>query len=1401
MDKNKNLDVKQSVVKSKRKNEVDTMGKDMDAKQGTQVGDYFVGLDIGTNSVGWAVTNENYELLKAKGKDMWGSRLFEEGQPAADRRVKRSAGRRYNRRKFRLTLLEELFDDEIKKVDPYFYLRLHESQAHQEDKSKNNKGQYFLFNDKNYTDKNFHKDYPTIYHLRYELMQRPPKDIRELFLAIHHIVKSRGNFLYEGQSFTGGGNLTDGLTDVLSSAYLDLAADEATRTTVISEMIQILQDNYTSRSDKSTKIGALFSKDKKKMATALGKILIGLKGNLIDLFADDDLKLEAKELQSFQFSGKEYDEQRGEYEQILGNRIEVIDLCKSVYDTLILHKVKPDGKGFSQFKVEQFDLHKEQLAELKTLTNTEEYQLVHRNIFKSFGKKSNGKITPLNNYPTYINKNPKGNVCTQEDFYKFLKDQLDVLPESAEKAKILKEIDLESFLPLQKITENGAVPYQVHLEELKAILAKASKAFPFLTVADENGYTVAQKIEKLVEFRVPYFVGPLNPTHKAGKDGYSWVVRKQSGRVTPWNYTDKVDEAASAEAFINNLTNKCTYLIGQDVLPKQSLLYSEFMLLNELNMLRWNGKPIDTDTKLLLIEEVFKTQTRKVTEKVLKKELRRIGSDDLKKEKELIITGLNGEIKTNLKSYHDMARILGAGFDLVKAEKIIYYVTLFGDAKRILKQRLESDPQLQGTLDKDKVKLICKLKYKDWGRLSYQFLHNIEGEIEEGRNCNIITAMNAYPLTLMEVLSSKYTFMDAVQAFNKEQIGEDSAVKSGNISYDLVDELYVSPAVKRSIWQTLRVLDEVAKLKGKAPRKIFVEVARTNRAEKKATDSRKNHLTELYKSIKDESHDWKTEIKNRNAGDFQSKRLFLYYQQMGRCMYSGERIDSVDDIFTDLYEIDHIYPRSLTKDDSFNNLVLVKKEYNAAKGNNYPIERDWQTHNLSHWKYLLDKKLISEEKYLRLTKTDALTDDELAGFINRQLVETNQAIKAVTDLLKRMYPDTDICYVKAETVSDFRKDNEFIKWRSLNNQHHGKDAYLNIVVGQVLHEKFTKSPVNFIKEARKRSKYPYNLTTLFKKDLIVRDKSVWNPNTSLDTVKKMMDKNSVLVTKRSTEQKGAFYNATLVKASAVTGDRFLPLKTTPSYMTDMTKYGAYNYITNSYFSIFKLSGINKKGKKIEEIRIFMIQLIDVDKLNNDYIEYIKDQVDSDKFSDIEVLYKKLTLESLVKYDGFYYYLGGKTHEQLYLKQAVSLVLPKAIVETLKRAESYINRVIVNKGYKPDSKFINHELLNNCFDELVKKLQSPIYKCLKGNNPDLWASEDLKHTFEGIEDLLEKSQTLIEIVRFMTLAKKEYNFPALGIKRIYQPKIPQNLTKVDEFSIITNSVTGIYEEEVHIVKKK
>ena len=87
----------------------------------------------------------------------------------------------------------------------------------------------------------------------------------------------------------------------------------------------------------------------------------------------------------------------------------------------------------------------------------------------------------------------------------------------------------------------------------------------------------------------------------------------------------------------------------------------------------------------------------------------------------------------------------------------------------------------------------------------------------------------------------------------------------------------------------------------------------------------------MYAACKDDDRDWTKEIENREEREFNSKKLYLYYTQMGRCMYSGEEID-IDELMqkNSKLDIDHIYPHSKIKDDSIDNMVLAKKVINNS---------------------------------------------------------------------------------------------------------------------------------------------------------------------------------------------------------------------------------------------------------------------------------------------------------------------------------------------------------------------------------------------------------------------------------------------------------------------------------------
>ena len=157
---------------------------------------YYVGLDMGSNSVGYAVTDENYKLLKHKGEPMWGSHVFEEAKSAEERRSFRTARRRNDRKKQRVSLVTDIFADEIAKVDSRFFIRRQESALFREDVDSGDR--FIVFNDEEFTDQDFYERYPTIHHLICELMNdEQPHDVRLVYLACAYLVAHRGHFLNE----------------------------------------------------------------------------------------------------------------------------------------------------------------------------------------------------------------------------------------------------------------------------------------------------------------------------------------------------------------------------------------------------------------------------------------------------------------------------------------------------------------------------------------------------------------------------------------------------------------------------------------------------------------------------------------------------------------------------------------------------------------------------------------------------------------------------------------------------------------------------------------------------------------------------------------------------------------------------------------------------------------------------------------------------------------------------------------------------------------------------------------------------------------------------------------------------------------------------------------------------
>ena len=1347
---------------------------------------YYLGLDIGTNSVGWAVTDENYNLCKYAGKRMWGIRLFEGGETAEQRRISRSNRRRLSRKKQRIDLLQELFAEEIAKMDPTFFIRLNESRLHLEDKSTGEK--FPLFTDKDYTDIQYYKEYPTMYHLRKELIENSKvHDVRLVYLACHHILKNRGHFLING-SFSDVKKLSSVCESMLNS--FNGISKYQIEINDIERLEEILSDRKKQKSVKAKELIQIFEcgpcEDKtdektcKAIVSNLSKWLTGLKGNINSIF---DMQFEEIDTSSFSFTEPKYEDTiSAALEEKYPDYADVIQKIKTVYDWSVLVEIMAGEDYLSFAKVNAYNKHKENLCILKEVIRKYCDSEMYHKFFNGFDEK-NG----YGNYIGSIYKNGHSYAmkkCSTEDFYKTLGKILDKIQPEKEDENVLEELKVEvknqTLLPLARTTANGTIPNQVHIQELKAILDNAKKYLPFLNEKDEYG-TVAEKIISIAKFRIPYYVGPLSTRHKK-QGANSWIVRKQEGRIYPWNFEEMVDLEQSNKEFIQRMTNKCTHLIGEDVLPKNSLLYSRYMVLNELNNLRIRGNKISVKLKQELYKELFCTKA-KVTGKglfnYLKKEDEELALED--------ISGFDIDFKSSLTSYLDFKKqILGEEIEKDKykdiVENIIKWKTIYDDDSKMMKKMIERE--YPNVFSKDQIKKICRFKYSGWGNFSLSFLNGIRGaDRETGENFTIIEALWKTNYNLMQLLSKQFTFREEIDLINADKVG-----KIDKVSYDnTVKDLIVSPANKRAIWQTVQITEEIKKVMKCEPERIFIEMARGGEKEKRRTVSRKARLLELYAACKDDVRDWTKEIEDREEREFNSKKLYLYYTQMGRCMYSGEEID-IDELMqkNSKWDIDHIYPQSKIKDDSIDNMVLAKKVINNSKQNKL-LSPDIRIKMKKYWNTLYKGNFISKKKYDRLTRTEDFTNEELSGFIERQIVETRQSSKAVAELLNRLYEHSEIVYVKAGLVSDFRHDNKLLKSRRINDYHHAKDAFLNIVVGNVYNAKFTSNPRKWIKENRGTN---YSIRRVFDYNVKRGNTVVWqgvkDAGHSIEAIRKTMARNDILYTEYTYCDKGELFNATLVRKG---NDKAINLKKD----LDSVKYGGYNTPKTSAFAFIEFDGKKKERKNhIVEIPVYIVNIA------SRQPDTIKEYLEQKKgYKNVVVKKYPIKKNALIKVDGYLARLRGATEKDVLLKNAVQLVLRDEYSENIRKVEKYLEN---NIQYQADSKFegFTQEDLNDLYDELYIKLKESIYNKRPANQ--LGTLEKGREKYRAIGDLREKAKIINNILAlFQCDATTSTNLKEIGgTANAGNMAYNKNTLPTKKLILIHQSVTGLFETEEELV---
>ena len=1317
---------------------------------GKKIKEYNIGLDIGTNSVGWCVTDNTNQVLKFRGKRMLGVRLFEEGQSAALTRLKRGQRRRYIRRKERIRLLQELIGDMVRGIDENFFMRLEDSFLWKEDKRI--ESNYTLFADKDYTDSDYYKQFPTIYHLRNYLVNTSEKaDPRQIYLALHHIIKYRGNFLYPGQSFnTSEDGIEEGLKElvqVLQKYIEDYSISEIDP----AEIMVYLENKQITKKEKQDEVTRLLVAQgmDRKLSAEITKAILGYNFDIAVLFNDNEVIDENGKALTTKFSDAKYEEQIEQIEGVLQDRFELIEKLHKLYSQYILNGILSGKVYISEAMLAKYDKHQIDLKLLKRLVrkyNKERYNYLFR-----YEKDKSG--SPIKNYVNYIQGDKR---CNQEELYKTIKKILENAKDEMEYDYCLKEMEEFRFLARLNTRNNNTIPWQMNQIELEKILDNQGKYYSVLNEQKD-------KIMKVLSFRIPYYVGPLNPS--TSSERFCWIKRTKE-RVYPWNFFGVINEEDTAEAFITKMTNYCTYLPLEKVMPKYSLLYSKYCVLNELANMRINDKKLEPRDKQKIINDLFLHYKRITHNKFC---------EWLKKEQwggctEFEVTGYQkeNEFASSLGSFIDFYRIFNkvdaSNEDMI--EEIIYWCTVF-EEKTIVAKKIKA--KYSDNVNNTQLKSILKLRYKGWSTLSKRLLTGMTIKQDE-MSYNIMYYLENTKMNFMQIIKDKDL------GFNKLIEQEQKDLEGKEIKVEDVQELHGSPAIKKGIWQTIKIIQEIIKCTGAEPKNIMLEFARSDE-ESKRSMTRKNKLLQAFERLKEDVDEYNARIINElknNADKLNSERLFLYFIQNGKCMYTGGEL-KIEELSTH-YQIDHIIPQCYVKDDSIENKVLVLTTENQRKLDNLLIAQEVQDKNRVWWSKLYKHGLIGAKKYNNLMRA-GLSENEQKGFINRQLVETRQICKHVANLLQGSYANTNVVTVKAELGHLFREKYSLYKNRNINDFHHAHDAYLTAVIGNTLllnkecnssewiYSDYVK---NFKKEAMNRKqKYGYVLS-MFDRNIVDEDGVVvWNGAKSLEQVMKVFEYKNCLVTRKPEEGTGAFYKESIIGRN----DRIkklIPLKEG----LDIKKYGGYTEAQNAYSVVVEC--MNAKGKKEKRLVGIPIKIsYDIKSGKCSLVDFIRDNCGDET----RILKDRVLKYQLIEESGRLEYIISDKEinnaKQLYLDLRCNEVIywiNSEKYDYIKKNEDMVDEVYYKLLSKGKEQY-------KIFDSVWKKIEEVlVYKEL-----------DINKKCELISEILNLTQ---EKDGTANLKKINSNFG----ERVGRKAIP---AKIKDTTFIDQSITGLFERRYTI----
>ena len=249
---------------------------------------------------------------------------------------------------------------------------------------------------------------------------------------------------------------------------------------VCREIEEILSNRDDSKSEKAEKLEKILnvSKSKEKANYEIIRMMCGLSGKLSNIW-DKEILGEEYGKKQVSFRDSSYEEHLANLAEVLSEEdLEILEYAKQIHDKGLLSHILKGHTYLSEARVEAYNKHKEDLEKLRI-------------VIKKYCKKeynSYFRVMSDNNYSGYIGsvnsdkekssnhgKKRRNHEAKKENYKAFWNETKRLLNRMSESDEMVwylkKELEKESLLPKQLTCENGVIPNQVHLIELKKILS------------------------------------------------------------------------------------------------------------------------------------------------------------------------------------------------------------------------------------------------------------------------------------------------------------------------------------------------------------------------------------------------------------------------------------------------------------------------------------------------------------------------------------------------------------------------------------------------------------------------------------------------------------------------------------------------------------------------------------------------------------------------------------------------------------------------------------------------------------------------------------------------------------------------------------------------------------------